>query len=79
MYYWITGGTTVKHMDLTEPLLLPADEVARRLSLGRATVYSMIASGELPSMTIGSARRVPTEALQKWIAEHVDAGAVGRR
>ena len=56
---------------VTEPLLLRVDEVARALALGRSKVYELIASGELPSITIGAARRVPAEALGRWIAEHV--------
>ena len=64
---------------VTEPLLLRVEEVARALAICRSKVYQLIASGDLPSMTIGSARRVPTQALQKWIAEHVDASAAGTR
>lgn len=59
---------------MTEPLLLRVDEVARALALGRSKVYELIASGELPSLTIGAARRVPAEALRAWIAEHTDPG-----
>ncbi|PWU04168.1 MAG: DNA-binding protein [Terriglobia bacterium] len=51
----------------TEKLLLKADEVARRLSLGRATVYLMMASGELPTFRKGRAVRVPARALEQWI------------
>ena len=50
-------------------LLLKADEVARRLSLGRATVYLMMASGELPTLRKGRAVRVPARALESWIEE----------
>ncbi len=64
---------------MTEPLLLRVEEVARALAVGRTKVYELIASGQLPSITIGSARRVPTEALAKWIAEHVDVGLNGKR
>jgi excisionase family DNA binding protein len=53
--------------DATERLLLKADEVARRLSLGRATVYQMMASGELPTLRKGRAVRVPARALERWI------------
>ena len=60
---------------MSEPLLLRVEEVARALAIGRSKVYELIASGELPSMTIGSARRIPADVLQKWIAEHLDAGA----
>ncbi|MGH2378796.1 MAG: helix-turn-helix domain-containing protein [Candidatus Limnocylindria bacterium] len=60
---------------MTEPLLLRVEEVARALALGRSKVYELIASGELPSLTIGSARRVPAEALHRWIDEHLEPGA----
>jgi excisionase family DNA binding protein len=59
---------------LAEPLLLRVEEVARALAIGRSKVYELIASGQLPSITIGSARRIPTEALRKWIAERADTG-----
>lgn len=59
------GSTTEIAMDYTEKLLLRADEVARRLSLGRATVYLMMASGELPTFRKGLAVRVPARALEQ--------------
>jgi excisionase family DNA binding protein len=61
-------------VDHTERLLLKADEVARRLSLGRATVYLMMASGELPTFRKGRAVRVPTRALEQWIERQTAAG-----
>jgi excisionase family DNA binding protein len=54
-------------------LLFKADEVARRLSLGRATVYLMMASGELPTLRRGRAVRVPARALERWIEERTRA------
>jgi excisionase family DNA binding protein len=62
-----TRGTSTDSMDQSEKLLLKADEVARRLSLGRATVYLMMASGELPTFRKGRAVRVPARALEQWI------------
>jgi excisionase family DNA binding protein len=61
-------------MDQTAKLLLKADKVARRLSLGRATVYSMMASGELPTFRKGRAVRVPVRALEEWIERNTHAG-----
>jgi excisionase family DNA binding protein len=58
----------------SEKLLLKADEVARRLSLGRATVYLMMASGELPTLRKGRAVRVPVRALQEWIERQTHGG-----
>jgi excisionase family DNA binding protein len=60
---------------MAEPLLLRVDEVARALALGRSKVYELIASGELPSLTIGTARRVPADVLRRWIEEHLEGSA----
>lgn len=57
----------------TQPLLLTATEVAARLSLGRSKVYEMIARRELPVVKIGSAVRVPRQALEEWIESHTEA------
>lgn len=62
---------------MTEPLLLRVEDVARALSLGRSKVYELIAARELPSITIGAARRIPAAALHAWIAERV--GRDGRQ
>ena len=59
---------------IVQPLLLRIPEAARLLSLGRSTVYELIASGELPSVTIGAARRIPLAALEQWIAQRIEAG-----
>lgn len=48
-------------------LLLKCEEAAKRLSLGRAKVYLMAASGELPSVRIGRAVRIPADGLQEWV------------
>jgi excisionase family DNA binding protein len=74
VYYWIMERTREIAVDAAERLLLKADEVARRLSLGRATVYLMIASGELPTLRKGRAVRVPARALERWIDERTTAG-----
>lgn len=52
-----------------QPLLLRATEVATLLSLSRSKVFELMASGELPSVHIGRAVRVPRVALERWIAD----------
>ena len=47
-----------------EKLLLSVEEAADRLSLGRTKTYELIASGQLRSVNIGRARRVPIDALE---------------
>lgn len=55
------------------PLLLRAEEVARLLGLGRTKIYEMMASGELPTILIGRARRVPHKKLLEWIERRMVA------
>ena len=59
-----------------ERLLLRPHEAAELLGLGRSTVYELIASGAIPSITIGKSRRVPLEALRAWVRAQTDVGAV---
>jgi excisionase family DNA binding protein len=71
--------------DHDEPLILwDTDEVARRLSVCIRTVKSLIADGQLESVKIGRARRVPAGALAAYVSRlrggHAeDAAAAGQR
>ncbi|GAA3961932.1 hypothetical protein GCM10023085_50470 [Actinomadura viridis] len=49
-------------------LLLTVEEAARRLKIGRTLMYSLIASGEVETVTIGRLRRVPTECLTAYVS-----------
>ena len=51
---------------------LTVKEVARRLAVGRTTVYELIAKRELAAIKIGRARRIPESALDTWIAQQLD-------
>jgi excisionase family DNA binding protein len=59
-------STSTAH-DPTLVALTP-EEAARRLSVGRTTLFALIASGEIPSVKIGRSRRVPAEALNNYVA-----------
>jgi len=48
-------------------ILLRPIEVAEAIGIGRSKVYELLASGELPSIRIGSSLRVPVAALRDWI------------
>ena len=48
-------------------LLVTPEEAARRLSVGRTTVYALMASGELLSVNIGRCRRVPVSSLSSFV------------
>jgi excisionase family DNA binding protein len=51
-----------------QELLLRIDAAADRLSISRATLYRMIQRGEIATIRIGSAVRIPVSALDRWLA-----------
>ncbi|MBP8535270.1 helix-turn-helix domain-containing protein [Streptomyces sp. MK37H] len=55
--------------------LLTVPEVMARLKIGRSTVYDLIRSRRLPSITIGRARRVPASALRDFIDHQIAEAA----
>ncbi len=54
---------------MSEKVLLTVEEAAERLSIGRTKAFELIARGELESVLIGRARRVPVEALEPFVTE----------
>ena len=52
---------------MAERLLLTIPETTRRLNVGRTMTYELIMSGELESVTIGRARRVPADAVAAYV------------
>ncbi|MFF7247613.1 helix-turn-helix domain-containing protein [Embleya sp. NPDC008237] len=66
----IRPNTAVPAEPTGDPTLvaLTVEEAARRLGIGRTTMYALIASGDIPSVTIGRLRRVPAEALGAYVA-----------
>jgi excisionase family DNA binding protein len=58
--------------------LLTTDEVARRLRVGRSTVYAFMARGELVGLRVGKRRLFTEQEVDEYIAAQV-AAAQGRR
>ena len=56
-------------------LLVTPEEAARRLSVGRTTVYELMSTGELQSVNIGRCRRVPVSSLTLFVSSLI--GTVG--
>lgn len=42
-------------------------EAARLLGVSRGKMYELIASGQVPSITIGKLRRVPLKEFREWV------------
>ncbi|ROR43406.1 helix-turn-helix domain-containing protein [Kitasatospora cineracea] len=48
-------------------IALTVEEAARRLGVGRTTMFALIRTGEVPSIPIGRLHRVPAEALTQYV------------
>ena len=48
-------------------LLLTVEEAAHRLGIGRSHAYIFVMRGELPSVKLGRARRVPAVELESFV------------
>jgi excisionase family DNA binding protein len=58
-----------------EGALLTVPEVMARLKIGRSAVYALIRSGQLPSGTIGRSRRIPADAVSRFVADITEVAA----
>ena len=62
--------------DLTERdddlRLVTLPEAARFLCVSRGTLYDLLTSGQLPSVHIGRARRVPMGELRRFVRERLE-------
>jgi excisionase family DNA binding protein len=48
--------------------LLSVEEAASRLRIGRTTLYGLIATGDIETVTIGRRRLVPPECVTAYVA-----------
>ncbi|MEU5618075.1 helix-turn-helix domain-containing protein [Streptomyces sp. NPDC047802] len=65
----MTTPLPTTHRALTVP------EVMDALSLSRFTVYNLIRSRELKSITIGRSRRIPAESLRTFMETKLEEAA----
>jgi excisionase family DNA binding protein len=80
---WITYGkvhtsrrSAVMHkrkqpVTTVEPLLLTVPQVSVLLGLGRSKVYDLIEHEGLPTIKLGTARRIPKQALEAWLKQRI--------
>lgn len=55
--------------------LLTVNEALERLALSRDKLYDLIRTGDLQTVKIGRARRIPEDAIEAFIDEHRVGGA----
>ena len=60
-----------------EQLLYKIPQVGELLGLSRAQVYALVAEGVIPSVRVGSSRRVSAKALHAWVESLPDHGSGG--
>lgn len=58
---------TINDHERTTAVLLTVTEAARRMSMGRTWLYERVLSGEIPSVKLGRARRIPVAALEEYV------------
>ncbi|MCM0677535.1 helix-turn-helix domain-containing protein [Micromonospora phytophila] len=54
-------------MTTSKPLVLTIEEAAQQLGIGRTTMYALIKTGQIRTVTIGRLRRVPTFCLDEYV------------
>jgi excisionase family DNA binding protein len=62
-----TREHTERHRATTAPMLVTVRAAAKILALGESTVYGLVASGELPFVRVGRAKRLAVRDLEQWI------------
>ena len=50
-------------------LLLKVPEACQATGLSRTVIYQLVGSGEIESIHVGAALRIPVESLERWVSE----------
>jgi excisionase family DNA binding protein len=58
-----------------EKLLLRPAEVFQLLSVSKSQGYKLLATGELPSVRLGRAIRIPAQSLDAFVARKLEEAA----
>ncbi len=64
----VAGTASETRREASTPTLLSAVAAAEYLMVSRTTIFALIKSGELTSVLIGSARRIPRSACDAYVA-----------
>jgi excisionase family DNA binding protein len=62
------------NQSIEPPILLKVEQAARLTSLGRSTLFKMIACGDLPAIRYGRAVRIRRSDLLQWIDHKAQEG-----
>ncbi|PZS10592.1 MAG: hypothetical protein DLM55_03985 [Acidimicrobiales bacterium] len=56
-------------------IVLTVEQAADRLGIGRTLMYSLVSSGSVESVMIGRLRRIPADALVRYVETLRSGGA----
>jgi excisionase family DNA binding protein len=57
-----------------EQVLFSVTQVAQLIGFSRSKTYEMVLHGKIPSIVVEGRRRIPREALNRWIAKQPRRG-----
>lgn len=66
------------HITDLRPLLVDPAKLSILLGLSESTVYELLNTGEIPSFKVGRRRVIPVAAIEKWIADKLEAEGTGQ-
>ena len=59
--------------DSTNKLLYRVETAASLCDMGKSKFWELVMSGEIKSIKIGKARRIPAHELHAWISRQIEA------
>jgi excisionase family DNA binding protein len=62
------------YSDVTLPRLLTAQEVANILNISRSFAYTLLQTGQIPSIRLGRSVRVRPQDLEEYIDSNTSVG-----
>jgi excisionase family DNA binding protein len=63
---------------VSERLAYRVAEAAAMVGISRSKMYELIAAGTMPTIRIGTAVRVPADALRAWIQQQIVGATTNR-
>lgn len=62
---------------MSDKMLITVTEAALRLGVGRSFLYNLVLRGEIASIKLGRARRIPVAALEDFVEQRTQEGKEG--
>ena len=60
---------------MSEQITAPVAEISRLSGLGMTTIYKLLGTGELQSITAGRRRLIIIESWRRYVADHLNTPA----